>query len=356
MTFAGIGAIVFSHHAPAGEMWALLLAAALAGLAGALVALPALRLSGIELALATAAFAVAMQVWVFLLPPFDFGPWTVRFFEFGTIPVVPVDVPGVDTVSRKGQLVFIATVFAALYLVVVAIRRGGFGQRLIALKTSPAAAATLGLDLTRLKLAVFGLSGAIAGVGGALYGGTLGSIGPETFTFFESLPLLLLAVVGGIGSASGALFAGFLHGGAPIAISTWPAVLNPNRVLPGLMGLSMGRTPNGAVTEITEAYRPVGAVRPVLVSAVGATALLIGLRGGGVIDSWPLVIGIFVVLLVAPAAAGAVVSHRDRTARAAELGAPPVEVPLEWAGVTAAFGDGHRAALDEVVPVARVGT
>jgi branched-chain amino acid transport system permease protein len=341
MSFAGIGALVYSHNAPAGEPWALVLAAVVAGAAGALVALPVLRLSGIELALATAAFAVALDRWVFLLDPFDLGPLTIRFFGFGSTAVTPVDVPGVESTDRDVQLVLLATAFAVLYLVVVAVRRSGFGMRLLALKTSPAAAATLGLDLRRLRLGVFALSGAMAGVGGALYGSTLGSISPETFSFFQSLPLLLLAVVGGIGSASGALFAGAVLGGAPILITTWPAFQNPNRVLPGMMGIGLGRNPNGAVSDMAEAYRPVAAVRSVLLSALGIGALLLALRGAGVVTSWTLVIGVVAVLLAAPAAAGAMFARRQQAG-----GAAPRALPLEHAGVDRPFTADEVAALD----------
>ena len=109
----------------------------------------------------------------------------------------PLDVPGIDSSSRTAQLMVLSVIFALSYLLVVGVRRSGFGQRLLAMKDSPAACATLGLDITRLKLAVFALSAAMAGVGGALYAGTLGSVGYERFNLFESLPLLLLAVVGG---------------------------------------------------------------------------------------------------------------------------------------------------------------
>src|SRR3546814_5713505 len=90
-------------------------------------------------------------------------------------------------------------------------KRSDFGQRLLAMRDTPAACATLGLDLTRLKLAVFSLSAAMAGVGGALYAGTLGSVSPERFSLFESLPLLLLTVVGGISTAAGAVFTGIVR-------------------------------------------------------------------------------------------------------------------------------------------------
>src|SRR3546814_1741219 len=70
-----------AHHGQDGDPLALLLAALVCALVGALVALPALRLSGLYLALATAAFAVFLDRWVFLLPSFDLGPWTIRLFR-----------------------------------------------------------------------------------------------------------------------------------------------------------------------------------------------------------------------------------------------------------------------------------
>ena len=78
-----------------------------------------------------------------------------------------------------------------------------FGERLLAMKDSPAACATLGIEPDRGQAGRVRLSAAMAGVGGALYAGTLGSVSPPTFDFFESLPLLLLAVVGGIGTRGG---------------------------------------------------------------------------------------------------------------------------------------------------------
>ena len=156
------------------------------------------------------------------------------------------------------------------------MRRSGFGQRLLAMKDSPAACATLGIDVTRLKLAVFALSAAMAGVGGAVYAGTLGSAGYERFSFFESLPLLLLSVVGGIGAASGALFAGLILGGFPIAAGIWPFLNNLNRLLPGTMGIALGRNPNGAVRDIGSGYAVLNAV-PLASAGLVASLVLAGL-------------------------------------------------------------------------------
>ena len=58
----------------------------------------------------------------------------------------------------------------------------------------------------------------MAGVGGALYAAALGTVSPDRFNFFDSLPLLLLAVVGGIGTAGGALFAGIVLYGIPLVV------------------------------------------------------------------------------------------------------------------------------------------
>ena len=179
--------------------------------------------------------------------------------------------PGIDTTSRSTQLVMLSVIFSVHVPLVILVRRSGFGQRLLAMKDSPAACATLGIDVTRLKLAVFALSAAMAGVGGAVYAGTLGSASYERFSFFESLPLLLLSVVGGIGAASGALFAGLILGGFPIAAGIWPFLDNLNRLLPGTMGIALGRNPNGAVRDIGSRYAVLNAV-PLALGRAGRVA------------------------------------------------------------------------------------
>lgn len=324
MSFAGIGAVVMAHHGQGGDPTGVILAALICGVVGAVIALPALRLSGIYLALATAAFAVFLDRWFFALPAFDLGPVRIALFDLGVVAVQPLDLPGIDTSGRSTQLVVLSVVFALGYLCVVAVRRSGFGQRLLAMKDSPVAAATLGIDLTRLKLAVFALSAAMAGVGGALYAGTLGSVGYERFSVFESLPLLLLAVVGGIGTASGALFAGVILGGFPVAIAIWPVLANLNLVLPGTMGVALGRNPNGAVRDISDRYRVLGQ-EPV--ALVGLSATLVGasaLAAAGVLTGWGFTYVSVGALVLWPGIADLIASQRRPAERA---------LALEWAGI-----------------------
>ncbi|MBL8774832.1 MAG: ABC transporter permease [Acidimicrobiales bacterium] len=255
MAFAGIGAVVMGNFGVENNLWGLVLATVVTAAVGALVALPALRLSGLYLALATAAFAVFMDRMVFnqgLVMP------------NGALAVPRLEVLGVSFESDQAYLILLSAVFALLAILVVLIRRGEFGRRLQAMKTSPAACTTLGLNLTMTKLQVFALSAGIAGLGGALYGGQLTSVSPDRFQFLQSLPVVLLAVSGGIGAVGGALFGGmsyalFFFIIPDVVASTW--ITNFFLLAPGLLGISLGRNPNGAVNEIAKSFREAAAKR-----------------------------------------------------------------------------------------------
>ena len=105
---------------------------------------------------------------------------------------------------------------------VLALRRGQLGRTLAAMRDSPAACATLGLDVRRTKLVVFMVSAAIAGLGGAFIGGLRGTVGTIDFTALNNLPLYLLAVVGGVTTVSGALIGGALFALLPVVQSRYP--------------------------------------------------------------------------------------------------------------------------------------
>jgi hypothetical protein len=111
------------------------------------------------------------------------------------------------------------------------------------------------------------------------------------------------------------------------------------------MGIGMGRNPNGAVSDIAEAYRPIGAVRPVLVSTLSCVAVLLVLRGTGALANWGFVALLIAVLMVAPGAAGALIARRERP--------EVVEIPLERAGVDAPFSEAHVSELRQNAPVER---
>jgi branched-chain amino acid transport system permease protein len=214
---------------------------------GALVALPALRLTGLYLALATLAFAVFCDNMVFRQK---------AVLGEATVPVGRLDLPGVSFDGDRAYFVLLAAVFAAVGIGITTIRRGSLGRRLFAMKDSPAACTTLGLDLTRTKLQVFALSAAIAGLGGALYGGLQTVVGATDFAAVQSLPVLLLVVVGGITYVSGALVGGLSLALLAILSHRWgPEAARWLALGPGLVGISLGRNPNGAVHDVVSRLR-----------------------------------------------------------------------------------------------------
>jgi branched-chain amino acid transport system permease protein len=247
LTFAGVGALVMWEFGSDGNPLALVLVVAVCAAVGALVALPTLKLKGLYLALATMAFALFCEKGVFAsVDGFSQGDATFERLQLGPI----------STSSNRANLLLIASVFVVLGLLVTMLRRGPTGRRLQAMKDSPAACATLGLDLTRLKLEAFALSAAIAGIGGALLGGWRGKVGTEQFSLLQGalpgLPLVLLAVVGGIAAVAGVLVGAMLFALMPLVGTTYPALTNLMTVLPGLAGISLAANPNGMISQFVE--------------------------------------------------------------------------------------------------------
>jgi branched-chain amino acid transport system permease protein len=338
MSFAAIGAITFSHLAPDGSPIGLLWAAIIAGAIGGLIALPALRLSGIYLALATAAFAVILDRWIFTWPVAHFGPIQISMFRNGNAAVKPLRLPFIGEATQRGMIVELAIAFALLSLFVVALRRSSFGDRLLAMKSSPAACATLGLDLTVTKLAVFTVSAAMAGVGGALYGGTLGSVSSNTFDVFQSLPLLLVTVAGGIATPGGAVFAGWTLGSLPIARDLLPSLSSAFGVLPALIGVTLGRTPNGVVPDLCERLSFLKRKPAVAIALLGVAVLLVALTAADVLTGWALLVLLALAGLVALA-----VARYERVVTE--------EVSYEWLGIERPFTAADVEELDHVAPV-----
>jgi branched-chain amino acid transport system permease protein len=298
MSFAGIGALTYAHLAPGGSPLGLVAAAVVTGAVGAVVALPALRLSGIYLALSTGAFALFLDRWVFTWPTAHLGGLQVSFFGLGSITVPRLSLPGVDAADHRPVIVELAVAFALLSLVVVAIRRSSFGDRLLAMKDSPAACATLGLDLTTTKLAVFALSAAMAGVGGALYATAFGAVSAPSFSLFQSLPILLVSVAGGIARPGGALFGGLALGSIPVLAKVAPRFTNLFAFLPATIGITLGRSPNGVATELSDRVAPLRRSPLAFGLVVAGVAALGVLAIAGAITGWVFTLGSIGVVLV----------------------------------------------------------
>ncbi len=257
LSFAAVGAIVVAHVGGDGSPVSIMLGMAVAGAVGALVSLTAIRLSGLYLALATAAFAVMLEVWVFRLPSFtavlrvpftdtDLYRQDIEIFQGSNLTVRRFDAFGIDTAGDHAFFVFGGILFAAAAIAAAAIRRSDFGLRLVALKDSPVGYATTGLNQRLTTMLVFALSGAIAGLGGALYGGAIQRPAPEAFSFFSGLGILLAVVIAGVNSIGSALVAGGFIG-APALGNIFPSLSQLTNTLIATAGIGLGEDPRGVV-------------------------------------------------------------------------------------------------------------
>ncbi|USX52766.1 ABC transporter permease [Lentzea sp. HUAS12] len=232
-TFVGVGAVTVARLGSASPV-ALLIGAGVAAAVGALIALTALRVSGLYLALATLGFAQLMDKLV-LQSPIAFG---VR----GSLQVPKL------IESASGQLLLAAGTFVLVGAGVLAIRRGRLGRRMIAVKDSSAACATLGLNVRWIRVWVFSLSAAIAGLAGGLFAQLRETVAASDFQLFNNLPLLLFAVIAGVTSVSGALLGGVLLMLLPVLQSGFPAFAGVAVVLLGVAAAGLARDPNGLVS------------------------------------------------------------------------------------------------------------
>jgi branched-chain amino acid transport system permease protein len=171
-------------------------AGAMAALVGAVVAVPTMRLTSIYFAVATLGIGemiyVTMLNWVGLTR----GPMGVR------------SIPGITLFGAEGMvfsMVVTAAVMLAALWVVHRLMHSYYGNSLRALREDDACADAMGIDVGRLKLQSFGVACCLAGFAGALFAHTTGFISPESFRFGESILVLSMVVVGGLGSLYGSV-------------------------------------------------------------------------------------------------------------------------------------------------------
>lgn len=240
-TFAGVGAVAYSKLDQP-NLLGLLLATLIAAAVGALVAIPVLRLTGLYLALATLAFAQLMDKLVFQA---SFA------YEIGNpLHAERLSILGLKFSGTGEYTVLMCVFFVLIALAVIAVRRGRLGRMLIAMRDSQAACGTLGLDLRWMRVGLFAASAGIAGLAGALFAGLRGTTVSADFQFFSSLLLLLMAVIWGVTSVTGALLGGVFLMYLPVAQSNNPSIAGLLFVLLGVGAVVVGRDPNGLANKI----------------------------------------------------------------------------------------------------------
>jgi len=212
--FLGIGAyahVYFVHDLGLPWLVSVALASVVTAAAGVLVGLPALRMTGVYLSIATLAFALIIQEVL------------TRWERVtGGLKGKPVDKPVVFSVNLGGEVAFyflcLAFLIGGLWLT-GNLLRAPTGRAWVAIRDSEIAAQSMGVNLAVYKTIAFAYSAALMGVAGALFAHKIGFLAPETFSVLLSIQFLLMVVVGGLGSLHGAFYGAVFVALLPVAIS-----------------------------------------------------------------------------------------------------------------------------------------
>ncbi len=200
------------------------------GVIGTIIAIPAVRMHGIYLAIATIALSILADDIIVLLEPWTDGV-SGKFAP--TIVIFGLEIERWTMPDRFYYLVLVVTIICTLFY--RNLLRSPLGRAFAAVRDSEVSATAMGVHITRTKAISFGISCAITGLGGALMGFYAGAFNNETFSIVISISLLMMIVIGGLGSIHGAFFGAIVIAFLPQGLSILKgAVMGGNVAIPGL--------------------------------------------------------------------------------------------------------------------------
>ena len=216
--FAGIAAFMTIRLEYIPFPLAPLLAAASAVLVGLLVGLIAVRVRGLQLAVATLAGSIAIEELLFRWPWFTGGDMGARM-PVPSLFGMDLGISAVGSDYPKKSFVFLVLItLVACLALIVGIRKGVTGSQWLAVRDNERAASSVGINVAKAKLTAFGLSAFLAGIGGALLGYQRQIISARSFGLFDSMMLVAFTYLAGIASPYGALLAGVLASGGVLSV------------------------------------------------------------------------------------------------------------------------------------------
>ena len=217
--FLGVGAYTQAVMANAGVPFplALLGAGAISAVVGVVVGLPALRVKGIYLGIATLSFGFIVEE--------GFARWESVTGGNAGLHVKPPSFMAwkLDTATEFYFLCLGVTVLATL--AILNLLRSPTGRAFVAIRDSEISTQSMGIHLARYKTLSFAISAALAGIGGALYAHMIRFISPDQFNIIQSVDLLLMVVIGGLGSVHGAFLGAIFLITMPQLISSFKELL-----------------------------------------------------------------------------------------------------------------------------------
>jgi len=241
-----VGSLVGGHH---WSFWlALPVGVLFAGVTGALVAIPALRLSGLFLTILTVAVALFFDRYVL-------APGTWNSFSNGNAnwDVGRPAFLGLHLTGSYAFYLFALGCFTLCALLVWNFRQGKTGRVLRAIRDAEVAAATLGINLTAWKLAAFGVSAALAGFAGAIGAASIGSVSRGSYDLVHSLGIAAIATVMGVGSVAAGAAGGLFYVFGPEILRHTPLSTQWfNLITGGLLIVQLIVTPDGLVPDFQQ--------------------------------------------------------------------------------------------------------
>ena len=221
-------------------------AALVAGLTGIVVGLPALRVKGIYLSIATLAFGFIVEEAVTRADSVTGGNTGITL---GALEIFGLHI------DSETRFYYVSLVILILCIIgVMNLMRSPTGRAFVAIRDSEISAQSMGIHLARYKTIAFALSAALTGIAGALYAHKLRFISPEQFTILQSIELLIMIVIGGLGSIYGAIF------GAAFWILAQQLIVTAKDWLPPEIGQQTGLQPTifGIFLVAFVLYEPLG--------------------------------------------------------------------------------------------------
>jgi len=170
-----------------------------AGIFGLILGIPALRLKGDYLAIITLGFGI---IFVNLIEVFEFTGAAA----------------GLKQIPENTTLIHATIVVIVVVTMLFTFMRSRYGRAILAIREDEIAAEASGIPVTKYKVATFAFSAAIAGIGGALFAQSQGTIMPKNFTFLISIEILVIVVLGGLGSFTGSIIAAIVLTALPEAL------------------------------------------------------------------------------------------------------------------------------------------
>lgn len=216
--FVGLGAFGTSSLVARGMPFTVALAyASVLGIGAALlIGLPAVRVRGPYLAVATLGFGVAARQWLFTRHVFS-GAGGSAFLPRSRVLFL-------DLASQRNYYFFCLVIATIVVVMIARMRRTGSGRRLLAVRESERNASAFTISPMVTKLSAFALAGALAALAGGLLGGLRVQFGPEQFGADQSLQVIAMVVIGGLGSVSGSVLGAVYLLGLPALIGETPIV------------------------------------------------------------------------------------------------------------------------------------